>query len=160
MIPKTEGIMKIKLIIISLVISLTSLGQSEEFLVLSYSNNGIEMPKKEVQDGQWFVKFMFSDTTLVFILGCKRDSTYSYGYLEKKEEYDITPTDTANLVVFTAYKWYYANTYDKKEGIAEITSYRIFYNRQMILQVLIKVEDEDKLNEFYITAYNIHYKEN
>jgi len=153
--------MKIKLLIISLILAIPLLAQDEYFDIIKYSVNGIEIPQFQPEtNANAYISFIKQEKNTLFAIGNGRDTTYSYGMIEKINEYDITPTDTANLVVFTAYKWYYANTYDKKEGIAEITSYRIFYNRQMILQVLIKVEDEDKLNEFYITAYNIHYKEN
>lgn len=149
--------MKIKLLIISLILAIPLLAQDEYFDIIKYSVNGIEIPQFQPEtNANAYISFIKQEKNTLFAIGNGRDTTYSYGMIEKINEYDITPTDTANLVVFTAYKWHYANNYDYNTGTALIKTKRLFYDNGIYLSIRIYVENNKEKYTIDVIAYNAY----
>ena len=93
----------------------------------------------------------------VFQIGSTKQNTFSYGYITKYNEFELTPKDSANLVIGNEYIWYYYNSYDDEKGEAILKTYRIFYSDRVVIQVEISVNDDSKIKGFYninLTASN------
>ena len=133
------------------------LAQSERFDVIKYSLNSVEVKDFQPEtQANAYVEFTIYKNKKMFILGVGRDSTFSYGFIEKINEKEINPLDSANLVIFNEYKWYYANTYDYKTGIAKIETLRLFYNNSMLVVISIYILDNNDTID--IVAKNNFYK--
>ena len=147
--------------IILLVIVITGFTQNERFFVVDYKINDKYLPQFESSSNAMiYANFMLYKERSFFLLEINRDSTYSYGYIKKDEEYDVELQDSANLVIYNAYTWNYANSYNYNTGVAKIETYRIFYKTQMHILITIHVDKESKKEDKYdieIIAINEDY---
>jgi len=152
-----------RIFLITSIVLITNMlfSQSEDFSILKYSINNKEQIKFQPEtNANGYVSFLIYRDKDMFMMGNGRDSTFSYGYIEKLEEFDGEVKDSANLVVCNRYKWYYANSYNYQTGVAIIETQRIFYSNTMLFVLNIYVTDKDiKENNYRINviAYNPDY---
>lgn len=136
--------------IILLAIVIIGFAQSENFTLVNYKINDNDVYHADTlvkKDG--YTSFMLYKEKPFFMLGFSRDSSYSYGFIKKLEEYEIEPQDSATLVIYGSYNWNYANSYNFNTGVAKIETYRIFYKTSMYISIIIYINDESKKEDDY-----------
>ena len=121
---------------------------TEGFTTQSYYIDNKDYSERTVNKGGYVLFTMYKNKP-VFQIGFQKDDTYSYGYITKYNEFEVTPKDSANMVVGNEYIWHYYNSYDDKTGDAIIKTYRIFYSDRVLIQVEINVKDDTKSKGFY-----------
>ena len=144
-----------------LLLSTITFSQTEEFSVTYYTLDNREMTEFEPEtNAGTYANFGIYRDEPYFLLGIERDSTYSYGYIKNMEQQDLELIDSASVVTYNSYKWYYANSYNFKTGIAKIETVRIYYKTRMSIIITINVEaksNKDKSSTIQLVAYNKYY---
>ena len=142
-------------------LSAIGFSQAEEFLVTYYTLDNREMLEFEPEtNAGTYANFGIYRNEPYFLLGVERDSSYSYGYIENVEQEDLELIDSASVVTYNSYKWYYANSYNFKTGVAKIETVRIYYKTRMSIIITINVEaksSKDKSSTIQLVAYNRYY---